>query len=107
MLRKSGQTLAFSVWSEGFQHPVMRKKTEAVLTELWLRPVGVHRMHPVVILEDLVLSRIDRTLGGSVRSLPPERPVSGSRAASGLFLRFLFYRVWGPHLTTTIAFFLT
>ena len=44
-----------------------------------------HRTHPVVILEELDLSGIDRMLGGSVRSLPPEHPVSGSRAVSGLF----------------------
>jgi len=40
-----------------------------------------HRTRPVAISEDLDLSGIDRTLGGSVRSLPPERPVSGSRAS--------------------------
>ena len=44
-----------------------------------------HRMRPVPIPEDFDLSGIDRTLGGSVRSLPPERPVSGSRVSSGLF----------------------
>ena len=55
------------------------------MTGLWLRPVGVHRMRPVAIPGDLDLSGIDGTLGGSVRSLPPERPVSRNRAASGLF----------------------
>jgi len=44
-----------------------------------------HWTRPVPILEELDLSGIDRTLGGSVRLLPPERPVSGSRAALGLF----------------------
>ena len=68
-------------------------KTKVKLTGLWLRPVGVHRTRLVMILEELDLFRIDRTLGGSVRSLPLERPVSRSRAASGLFFHFLFCRV--------------
>ena len=76
MLRRSDRTLAFSIRSEGFQRPVVWKKTKAVLTGLWLRPVGVHRTRSVAIPEELDLSGIDRTLGGSVRSLPPERPVS-------------------------------
>ena len=38
-----------------------------------------------MIPEDLYLSGIDRTLGGSVRSLPPERLVSRYHAASGFF----------------------
>ena len=50
-----------------------------------MRPVMDHRTRPVPIPEELDLSGIDRTLGGSVRSLPPEHPVSGSRAFSGLF----------------------
>ena len=41
------------------------------MTGLWLHPVGVHRTRLVMIPEDLDLSGIDRTLGGSVRSLPP------------------------------------
>ena len=61
------------------------KKTKAVSTGLWLSPIGVYRTRPVAILEELDLSRIDRTLGGSVRSLPPERPVSRLRAVLGLF----------------------
>ena len=95
MLRRSDRTLAFSVLLEGFQRPVVRKKTKAVLTELWLRLVGVHRMRPVVIPEELGLSGIDRTLGGSVRSLPLERPVSGSRVTSGLFLVSFSVAFWG------------
>ena len=59
---------------------------KAVLTGLWLRPVGVHQMRPVMIPEDLDLSGIDRTLGGSVRSLPPERPIIRKRARFGFFL---------------------
>ena len=58
---------------------------KVVLTELWLRPVGVHRTRPVMILEELDLSGIDRMLGGSVRSLPSERPVNSLRVVSGLF----------------------
>jgi len=44
-----------------------------------------HRTRPVMILEELDLSGIDRTLGGSVRLLPPERPVNRIRARSNLF----------------------
>ena len=72
------------------------EKTKTVLTGLWLRPVGVHRTLTVVIPEELDLSGIDRTLGGSVRSLPPERPVIRSRAAFNLFPPFLSRRVGGP-----------
>jgi hypothetical protein len=57
------------------------KKKHDELTGPYLRPVMDHRTCPVVIPEELDLSGIDRTLGGSVRSLPPERLVSGSRAA--------------------------
>ena len=60
-----------------------------------MRLVIDHRTRPVVILEELDLSRIDRTLGGSVRSLPPEHPISRSRAALGLFIRFLSCHVGG------------
>ena len=80
MLRRSDRTLRFGVQLEGFQHLVMWKKAKAVLTGLWLCPVGVHRTHSVTIPEELDLSGIDRMLGGSVRSLPPERPVNRKRA---------------------------
>jgi len=70
------------------------KEGQVILTGPCLRPVMDHRTRPVPIPEDLDLSGIDRTLGGSVRSLPPERPVSGSRATLSLF-GFLFCRVWG------------
>ena len=95
MLRRSDRILPFSVRSEDVSASGRVKKNQAELIGLWLCPVGVHRTCPVVILEELDLSRIDRTLGGSVRSLPPERPVSGSRAASGLFFCFLFCRIGG------------
>ena len=103
MLRRSDQTLRFSVWSEGFQRPIMWKKTKIVLTRLWLRLVGVHRTSPIVIPEDLDLSGIDRTLGGSVWSLPPEHPVNRQRAESDLFPHFLLCYAWGPHLTTDVT----
>ena len=96
LLRRSDQTLLFYVWSEDVSASGRVKKTKAKLTGLWLHPVGVHWTRPVALPEELDLSGIDRTLGGSVRSLPPERPVSGSRAASGLLFRFLSYRVGGP-----------
>ena len=90
MLRRSDRTLAFSVRSEGFQRPVVWKKTKAVLTGLWLRPVGAHWTRLVAIPEELDLSGIDQTLGGSVRSLPLERPINRNRAVSDLFSCFLF-----------------
>ena len=72
------------------------------MTELWLRPVGVHRTRPVTIPEVLDLTRIDRTLGGSVRSLPPERPVNGERAVSELFPCFLLRYAWDLLLTARV-----
>jgi len=71
------------------------KGAQIVLTGPCLRPVMDHRTCPVPIPEDLDLSGIDRTLGGSVRSLPLERPVSGSRATSGLFLVSFSVAFWG------------
>jgi len=52
---------------------------------LWLRLVSGDRTRPVAIPGDLDLSGIDRTLGGSVWSLPPERLVSRKRAGFQLF----------------------
>ena len=81
------------------------KEGKAVLTGLCLRPVMDHRTHPVLILEELDLSGIDWTLGGSVQSLPPERPVSRSRAASGLFSLFPFLSRLGELFNhTTVSF---
>ena len=60
-------------------------------TGLWLRLVSCDRTRPVVILGVLDLSGIDWTLGGSVRSLPSERPVSRKRAGFKLLSHFLFY----------------
>ena len=81
------------------------KKRQAVLTGPCLRPVMDHRTRPVAISEDLDLSGIDRTLGGSVRSLPPERPVSGSRATSGLFSPFPFLSRFGGLFIRAFEFF--
>ena len=75
------------------------KGAQVVLTGPCLRPVMDHRTRPVPIPEELDLSGIDRTLGGSVRLLPPERSVSGSRAASGLFSPFPFLSRLGFFLT--------
>ena len=73
--------LRLCVRSEGDPASGRSKVKQAVLTGPCLRPVKDHRTRPVAIPEDLDLSGIDRTLGGSVRSLPPERPVSGSQAS--------------------------
>ena len=92
MLSRSDRTLKQcfpSVRSYGASASGRARRRQSEVTGLWLRLVGVHRTHPVAIPEDLDLSGIDRTLGGSVRSLPPERPVSAKRAASDLFFRFL------------------
>ena len=79
------------------------KENQAELIGPCLLPVMDHRTRLVMIPEDLDLSGIDRTLGGSVRSLPPERPVSRERAESDLFPRFLLCYTWGPHLTAAVA----
>ena len=95
-MRRSDRTLSFSVWLEGVSASDCVKKTKAKLIGLWLRPVGVHRTRPVTIPEELDLSGIDQTLGGSVQSLPPERPVSRNCVFSRLLIRFLFYSRGGP-----------
>ena len=74
------------------------EKMKAVLTGLWLCLVGVHRTRPIMILEELDLSGIDRTLGGSVRSLPPERPVNRNHADYKLFLYLLFNPAGDPFI---------
>ena len=73
----------FSVWSS--------EGNQGVWTGLWLRPVGVHQKRPVATPEVLDLSGVDQTLGGSVRSLPPERPVSRNHSGFQLLSCFLFY----------------
>ena len=74
------------------------KVDQVALTGPCLRPVMDHRTRPVSIPEDLDLSRIDQTLGGSIQSLPPERPVSGSRVVSGLFSVSFLVTFGGPYL---------
>ena len=91
MLRWSDRTLLFSVRSDGGSASDQTKAIKAVRTELWLRPIGVHRTRPVAIPGVLDLSEIDRTLGDSVRSLPPERSISRNRAGFQLLSHFLFY----------------
>ena len=80
------------------------KDDQVVLTEPCLHPVMDHRTRSVPIPEDLDLSGIDQTLGGSVRSLPLEHPVSGSRAASGLFSPIPFLSRVGNYLTASHTF---
>ena len=93
---RSDRTLSLCIWSG--RDPASGRSTwsSRQLTGPCLCPVMDHRTRPVVIPEELNLSGIDRTLGGSVRSLPPERLVSRSRAALGLFIHFLSYRVEDP-----------
>ena len=55
-----------------------------------------------MILEELDFSGIDRTLGGSVWSLPPERPLNGEHAVSKLFPCFLLRYAWDLLLTVHI-----
>ena len=76
MLRRSDRTLLFSVRSDGVPASDRVKEKKAGSTGVWLRPVSWDRTRPVTIPGVLCLSGIDRTLGGSVRSLPPERPVN-------------------------------
>ena len=61
-----------------------------------------HRTRAVVILEELDLSGINQMLGGSVRSLPPERPVNGERVVSELFPYFLLRYAWDLLLTARV-----
>ena len=79
------------------------EKKQAVLTGPCLCLVMDHRTRPIAIPEKLNLSGIDRTLGGSVWSLPSERLVSRKRTESDLFPRFLLCYAWGPHLTAAVA----
>ena len=93
-----------------FQHLVRRllasgrvEKTKAVLIGLWLCSVSVHRTHPVAIPKELDLSGIDRTLGGSVRLLPPERPINRNRAVLDLFSVLLFYPAGDPIISVAVT----
>ena len=77
-----------SVRSEGDPASGRSKTKETACTGLWLCPVSRDRTCLVMILGVLDLTGIDRTLGGSVPSLPPERSVSRKRA--GIELSSLF-----------------
>ena len=79
MLRRSDRTQKQcfpSVRSDGDLASSRSKTKEAACTGLWLRSIRVYRTRLVMIPGVLDLSRIDRTLGGSVRSLPPERSIN-------------------------------
>ena len=76
MLRRSDRTLLLSVRLDGVPVSGRAKEKKTGLTELWLCPVSCDRTRPVATWEVLDLSVVDRTPGGSVRSLPPERPIS-------------------------------
>ena len=78
------------VRSEGDPVFGQAKKTKTGSIGLWLCPVSWDQTCLVVALGDLDLSRVNRTLGGSVWSLPPERPVSRNHAGFQLLSRFLF-----------------
>ena len=71
-------------------------------TGLWLCPISSDWTRPVMAPGDLDLSGVDRTLGGSVRSLPSERPASRNHAGLGLLLCFLFCLIEGPLITKSI-----
>ena len=96
MLRWSDRTLLFRVRLDGVPTSGRAKTMETSWTGLWLRPVSGDRTRPVAILGVLDLSGIDRTLGGSVRSLPLECPVSRKHAGIKLFSLFPFLIRWGP-----------
>ena len=99
MLQMSDRTLeqcSPCVRSEGDPTSGQAKKTKTGSTGLWLRLVSCDRTRLVATREVLDLSGVDRTLGGSVRSLPPELLVGRNRAGFQLLSRFLFYHGWGP-----------
>ena len=85
MLRWSDRTLLFSVRSDGVPASGQAKTMRIGSTRLCLCPVSWDRTRLVVALGDLDLSGVDRTLGGSVRSLPPERLVSRNHEGFQLF----------------------
>ena len=101
LLRRSDRTLKQyfpNVRSDGDPASGRSKTKEIACIRLWLRPVGVHRTCLVAILGVLDLTGIDRTLGGSVRSLPLERPVNRKRAEINLLSPFPFLIRGGPHI---------
>ena len=96
MLRCSDRTLLFSVRSDGVPTSDRAKTMETGWTGLWLRPVSCDRTRPIVAPGGLDLSGVYRTLGGSVRSLPPERPINRNRAGFELLSLSFSIPSWGP-----------
>ena len=98
LLRRSDWTLkqcSPSVRSEGDPASGQAKETKIGSIGLSQRPVSGDRTRPVMIPVVSDLSGIDRTLGGSVRSLPPEHLVSRNCAGSGLL--FVSFSIpWEP-----------
>ena len=90
LLQRSDRTLLSSVRSDGVPVSGQAKTMKTGSTGLWLCSVSGDRTRSVVTLGDLDLSGVDWTLGGSVRSLPPEHPVNRSHAGFQLLSRFLF-----------------
>ena len=96
MLRWSDRTLLFNVRSDGVPASGRAKTMETGWTGLWLRPVSCDRTCPVVAPGNLDLSGVNQTLGGSVRSLPPERPVNRKHAGFELLSLSFSIPSWGP-----------
>jgi len=93
LLRRSDRTLELCspcVRSEDDRASGQAKETKTGSTGLWLRSVSYDRTRPVMTRGVLDLSGVDRTLGGSVRSLSPECPVSRNREGSELSVSFPF-----------------
>ena len=79
LLRSSDRTLKLylsCVRSKGDPASGQAKKMKTESIGLWLRLVSRDRTRPVETWEVLDLSVVDRTTGGSVRSLPLEHPIS-------------------------------
>ena len=103
MLRWSDRTLLFSVRSDGIPASSRAKEKKAGSTGLWLRPISWDRTRPVLAPGELDLYGVDRTLRGSVRSLPPEHPVNRKRVVSGFFSPFPFLSRVDHHITAIRA----
>ena len=105
MLRRSDRTLKWFfpyVRLDGVLASGQAKTMKTGWTGLWLCPVSGDRTCPVKTREVLDLSGVDRTLGGSVRSLPSECLVNSSRAGFQLF-SISFSITGGPPLITAAA----
>ena len=103
MLRWSDRTLLFSVRSDGIPASSRAKEKKEGSTGLWLCPISWDQTRPVLAPGELDLYGVDRTLGGSVRSLPPERRVNRKRAVSGFFSLFPFLSRVDHHITVVRA----